>query len=110
MHRHETLHACVLGNTYVNDIIVPKLLELAKLKKVVIIATHNANIAVRTFPYVSILKSYENGKYKTYIGNPFVNELYQIDDKSKKVSWKSESIRILEGGKKAFEERGEIYD
>ena len=98
-----------LGNTYVNDIIVPKLVSLAKSKKVVVVVTHNANIAVRTFPYTSILKTYIDGKYITYVGNPFVDKLVQIGNENNTLNWKEESIKILEGGKLAFDERGEIY-
>lgn len=98
-----------LGNTYVNEIIVPRLISLAKSRKVVIVVTHNANIAVRTFPYTSILKIYEEGKYKTFVGNPFVDELVQIGSERKCLNWKDESIKILEGGIPAFDERGEIY-
>lgn len=99
-----------LGNTYVNDVVVPKIISLSKQKKVVVIATHNANIAVRTLPYTSILKTYSNGIYNTYIGNPFTNRLVPINDGLDNLEWKEESIRVLEGGREAFEERGEIYN
>ena len=52
-----------LGNNFINDVVLPRINELAKLKKTIIIATHNANIAVRTLPFVSILKEYTNGEY-----------------------------------------------
>lgn len=99
-----------LGNTYVNDVVVPKIISLSKQKKVVVIATHNANIAVRTLPYTSILKTYSNGHYDTYIGNPFTNKLVPINENLKVLEWKDESVKVLEGGREAFEERGEIYN
>ena len=46
-----------LGNTFINSVIVPRIVELGKMGKTVIIATHNANIAVRTLPFTSILKA-----------------------------------------------------
>lgn len=98
-----------LGNAYVNDVLVPRINELAKLKKTVVIVTHNANVAVRTFPFRSVLKEYKNGVYKTYVGNPYTNKLININDQNDTKDWKAESIKILEGGKEAFEERGEIY-
>lgn len=98
-----------LGNAYVNDVLVPRLNDLSKQKKTVIVVTHNANIAVRTFPFRSILKEYKNGIYKTYVGNPFSNKLINVSDQTDRKEWKEESIKILEGGKEAFEERGEIY-
>lgn len=98
-----------LGNNYVSDVLVARLNDLAKMKKVVVVATHNANVAVRTMPYRSILKVYDNGEYKTYVGNPFINKLVNIKDTNDMKDWKEESIRILEGGKEAFEERSDIY-
>lgn len=98
-----------LGNAYVSEVLVPRINDLAKLKKCVVIVTHNANVAVRTFPFRSILKEYTNGEYKTYVGNPYTNKLVNINDENDIKDWKAESIRILEGGKEAFEERGEIY-
>lgn len=98
-----------LGNPYVNDVLVSRINDLSKMKKTVVIVTHNANVAVRTFPFRSILKEYKNGKYKTYVGNPYTNKLININDSNDTKNWKDESIKILEGGKEAFEERGEIY-
>jgi len=98
-----------LGNNYVSDVLVSRLNDLAKMKKVVVVATHNANVAVRTMPYRSILKVYDNGEYKTFIGNPYVNKLVNIKDENDYKDWKEESIRILEGGKEAFDERSDIY-
>lgn len=98
-----------LGNNYVSEILVNRLNDLAKMKKVVIVATHNANVAVRTLPYRSVLKVYDNGEYKTYVGNPYVNRLTNLENEKDTKNWKDESIRILEGGKEAFEERSDIY-
>lgn len=98
-----------LGNNYISEVLVGKLNDLAKRKKVVIVVTHNANIAVRTLPYRSILKTYDNGVYKTYIGNPYTNQLINIKDDTDCKNWKDESIKILEGGKDAFDERSDIY-
>lgn len=97
-----------LGNTYVNDVIVPIINTLAKRRKTIIIATHNANIAVRTLPYTSIYKEYD-GKYHTYVGNPFTNMIINIENDTDKKDWKETSLKCLEGGSIAFDERGEIY-
>ena len=99
-----------LGNNFINDVVLPRINELAKLKKTVIIATHNANIAVRTLPFVSILKEYSKGEYKTYIGNPFVNKLVNPDNEEDFKIWKDESIRVLEGGNEAFYDREDVYE
>lgn len=97
-----------LGNDYISNYIVPLLKELAYRGKRIIIATHDANIAVRTLPYNSIYREHDVDGNRTYYGNPFSNNLV-CSDQGKKLDWKEESMRILEGGKEAFGERGKIY-
>lgn len=99
-----------MANSYIDEIIRPKITELGKQKKMVVLATHNANLAVRTLPYVTIYRSYGVEGYKTYYGNPFTNELVNIDDDKDKKDWKEVSMRILEGGRDAFYDRGGIYE
>ena len=99
-----------MGNSYITSNILPRLTDLAKRRKTVIIATHNANIAVGTFPYISILRTHENGIYKTYVGNPFYDELRNIDDETDTKNWTQESMHTLEGGKTAFYDRKDIYE
>ena len=99
-----------MGNSYITSNILPKLTDLAKRRETVIIATHNANIAVGTLPYISILRTHENGIYKTYVGNPFYDELRNIDDETDTKNWTQESMHTLEGGKTAFYDRKDIYE
>ena len=98
-----------LGNDYINDVIVPLLKEKALLGKKVIIATHDANIAVRTLPYNSIYRLHDQGQYFTMTGNPFSNSLKCIYKSRPELDWKEISMKTLEGGKEAFGERGKIY-
>ena len=98
-----------LGNDYISEVIVPLIKEKAKSGKRVIIATHDANIAVRTLPYNSIYSEHDINGYYTYLGNPFSNSLVCSSDKKEKLDWKSISMKTLEGGKSAFGERGKIY-
>lgn len=98
-----------LGNDYINDFIVPLLKEHAYRGKRVIIATHDANIAVRTLPYNSIYRAHAIDCYHTYMGNPFSNDLICKSDGIEKIDWKETSMRTLEGGRDAFGERGKIY-
>nr|WP_067062005.1 hypothetical protein [Mucilaginibacter sp. L294] len=98
-----------LGNDYINDVIVPLLKEKALLGKKVIIATHDANIAVRTLPYNSVYRVHELGHYYTLTGNPFTNSLRCIHNSLPELNWKEISMKTLEGGKEAFGERGKIY-
>lgn len=99
-----------LGNNYISEVLLNKIADLGKSKKTIVIATHNANIAVLCFPYKSILKVYNNAKYITYVGSPFTNKLKNIADINDVKNWKEESVRILEGGKEVFAQRGEIYE
>lgn len=98
-----------LGNDYISDVIVPLIKEKAKSGKRVIIATHDANIAVRTLPYNSIYREHDINGYYTYSGNPFSNNLVCSSEGKPNLDWKSISMKTLEGGKSAFGERGKIY-
>jgi predicted ATPase len=98
-----------LGNEYINDVIVPLIKERAKLGRRVFISTHDANIAVRTLPYCSIYRTYGPEGYRTFVGNPFTNNLVNVDDSNMLHNWKEVSMRTLEGGRDAFGERGKIY-
>ena len=98
-----------LGNEYINDFIVPLVKERARAGKKVFIATHDANIAVRTLPYSSIYRCHGQGGYSTYLGNPFSNNLVNPDDPDDQRDWKKVSMKTLEGGEEAFGERGQIY-
>ena len=98
-----------LGNDYISEVIVPLLKEKAALGKKVVIATHDANIAVRTLPYNSIYRLHDNGKHYTMVGNPFSNTLKCIYNLRPELIWKEISMKTLEGGEAAFGERGKIY-
>jgi predicted ATPase len=98
-----------LGNEYINNVIVPLIKEKAKASKKIFIATHDANIAVRTLPYNSIYRVHKKDHYETFVGNPFINHLENIRNEADKIDWKEISMRTLEGGRNAFGERGQIY-
>jgi predicted ATPase len=98
-----------LGNDYISEVIVPILKEKAIEGKKVIIATHDANIAVRTLPYNSIYRLREDGLNYTLTGNPFSNKLKCIINVHDDLDWKEISMKTLEGGKSAFGERNKIY-
>lgn len=93
-----------VGHDYINKCIVPKIIELAKLDKTIIISTHDANIAVRTLPLNSIYREYQ----KTYIGNLFYDKLICLESKEE-CTWIEKSLDYLEGGRDAFSERGDSY-
>ncbi len=99
-----------LGSTYINEVIVPLFKDLSRSQKILVIATHDANVAVRTRPLNSILKITDNNCYKTYIGNMFTDKLVNIENTKDILSWKEQSIKYLEGGIEAFSERGDLYE
>lgn len=99
-----------MGNSFIKSSVIPEIMRLAESGKTIIIATHNANIAVLTLPYISIFREHSNGVYRTYTGNPFSDRLINIDDDSDEKSWTSESMHTLEGGKEAFYGRKSIYE
>lgn len=100
-----------MSNSYIDGVIRPLIVKLGKAGKTVIVATHNANLAVRTLPYGSIYREHQNGQeYRTYVGNPFVDSLVDVDDRSNGVSWSGKSMEVLEGGEEAFFERMRIYE
>lgn len=100
-----------MSNSYIDRVIRPLVVKLGKAGKTVIVATHNANLAVRTLPYSSIYREHRNGReYRTYVGNPFVDSLVDVDDLSNRVSWSGKSMEVLEGGQEAFFERMRIYE
>ena len=63
---------------------------MAKLDKIIIVSTHDANIAVRTLPLMTIYREYK----KTYIGNLFIDELVEIKNNNK-VKWTEKSMTYL---------------
>lgn len=98
-----------LGNEYISEVIVPMLRERARIGKRIFISTHDANVAVRTLPYSSIYRFHNPDGYHTYAGNPFTNDLVNIEDAGDRLDWKKISMQTLEGGELAFGERGRIY-
>lgn len=99
-----------MGNSYIDSTIRPQIINLSKRQKIIVVATHNANIAVRTRPYQSIYRVHKNGQYMTYVGNPFIDKLKNIEDINDTKNWTEESMHTLEGGKEAFYERKVIYE
>lgn len=99
-----------MSNSYVDGVIRERVQNLARQGKTIILATHNANLAVRTLPYLSVYREHDNGTYRTYVGNPFTDELIDIDDAENVLSWTKKSLEVLEGSKEAFYNRKDVYE
>lgn len=98
-----------MGNEFINEVIVDRINQLAKANKIVIVSTHNANIAVRTLPWQSIYREYDGSCYRTYVGNPFCDELRDIAEVKPPKVWTQVSMDTLEGGEYAFTDREIVY-
>lgn len=96
-------------NSYITNIIIPKINKLIGLNKTIIIVTHNANIATHLYPFNTIYREYTGQCYKTYSGNMFNGVLSNIEDSSDTYQWIDKTLDVLEGQKEAFELRGDIY-
>ena len=100
-----------MGNSYIDSNIRPDIVRLADKRKSVVIATHNANLAIRTMPVYSYLTEYhENNDYVIYAGSPYSNVLVNLDDGGDTKSWSAASMEILEGGEEAFYDRKDMYE
>lgn len=67
---------------------------LGKAGKIVALAAHNANLAVRTLPYSSIYREHVNGKeYRTHVGNPFIDKLVDVDGLANSLSFGAKRAR-----------------
>ena len=100
-----------MSNLYIDSVIRPLIESLSQTRKTVILATHNANLAVRTLPYLSVYREHVQGdQYRTYLGNPFRNELVDLDNVVNPLDWTECSMATLEGGSEAFYDRKAIYE
>lgn len=97
-----------VGHHYVNDTIVPRIKDLCRLGKCVVVCTHDANIGVGTLPFQVIYREEdEEEHYHTYTGNPFHGVL--IDQYQNMKNWKETAVSILEGGREALDLREVTY-
>lgn len=99
-----------MGADYINDELVPEIKSKAAHNKIVVIVTHDPNIVVRTHPFSCIYREeVGNGKYKTFIGSSFEENMTNVNDPNDKIRWIDACLKICEGGSKAFIERGITY-
>lgn len=100
-----------MGNSYIDAYVRSDIVKLTDCGKTVILATHNANLAVRTFPVYSLLTDY-GGKdvFLIYQGSPYSNLLVNMDDTEDSKVWTAMSMQILEGGEAAFYDRKDMYE
>lgn len=96
-----------LGNKYISEYLIPQLKKIREKGKIIVLSTHNANIAINTLPSQSIYCNYPD-KNNYYIGQMYSNELIGIENKEMKI-WEEQALIHLEGSEKMFSQRRNIY-
>ncbi|MCR4698526.1 MAG: hypothetical protein K5762_04075 [Bacilli bacterium] len=99
-----------MGEDYINDVLLPDIIDAAKRNKSVVISTHDANLVVRTHPYLCIFRDKDNNEeFKTYIGNSFEDLMINPNNDKDTVWWVDKCISKCEGGLDAISERINTY-
>ncbi|MDQ0300538.1 ABC-type lipoprotein export system ATPase subunit [Salibacterium salarium] len=99
-----------LGQKYITDYIIPKLKEQRDKGKIIIVSTHNSNIAINTLPSQTIYCDYKvNSSNIYYLGNLYTNKLTGIEEGDELV-WKEKALVHLEGSEEMFGKRRNIYE
>lgn len=99
-----------LGSNAIMDILNKKISELKNERKKIIIATHNNNLAINSIPTQYIFRKKENGEFKTFKSFILEEKMENTKNFNEKIDIKDVLIKILEGGKKAYKYRKEIYE
>ena len=97
-----------LGHKYIADYLIPKLKQLRNMGKIIVLSTHDANIAINTLPSQTIYCNYPSENIY-YSGNMYSNELIGIVNGDIK-NWRDTAIIHLDGGEKLFNSRSNIYE
>lgn len=99
-----------LSPYYIRENIIPLLNDLTNQNKYVFIVTHNANIAILTNPVRYIFKEHiERNGYQTFYGDINTDLLINVSNSDDKLKLSEVLLKYLEGGVKAFKERGNKY-
>ena len=97
-----------LGHKYIADYLIPKLKQLRNMGKIIVLSTHDANIAINTLPSQTIYCDYPSENIY-YSGNMYSNKLIGIANGDTK-NWRDTAIIHLDGGEKLFNSRSNIYE
>lgn len=98
-----------LGNKYITTYLIPKIKYLRSLGKIIVLSTHNANIAVNTLPITTLYCNYDvKDKNIYYVGNMYSNYLEGVVD-SQILTWEDKALIHLEGNANMFNVRRNVY-
>lgn len=99
-----------LGNKYISDYLIPKLDNLRNQNKLIVLSTHNANIATNTLPSQCIYCDYKDEESNGYyFGNMYSGELIGSLDSSEVFNWEEKALDHLEGSQNMFNRRKNLY-
>ncbi|MHD0368793.1 hypothetical protein ACY2C8_00760 [Mammaliicoccus sciuri] len=98
-----------LGNKYITTYLIPRIKYLRSLGKIIVLSTHNANIAVNTLPITTLYCNYDvEDKNIYYVGNMYSNYLEGVVD-SEALIWEDKALIHLEGNENMFNIRRNVY-
>ncbi|MDQ0160877.1 hypothetical protein [Alkalibacillus salilacus] len=98
-----------LGQKYLSDYVIPKLKRLRDNGKIIIVSTHNSNLAVNTLPSQTIYCDFSPESNEIYyVGNMYANEL-KCTYSDKIVKWNHTALVHLEGTKTMFKVRRNTF-
>ncbi|HAP8556465.1 TPA: hypothetical protein IV163_002849, partial [Enterococcus faecium] len=99
-----------LGNKYISDYLIPKLDNLRNQNKLIVLSTHNANIATNTLPSQCIYCDFKDDNSNGYFyGNMYSGELVGSLDPSEILNWEDKALDHLEGSQNMFSRRKNLY-
>ncbi|HFR4264002.1 TPA: hypothetical protein ACHVSV_002659, partial [Enterococcus faecium] len=85
-----------LGNKYISDYLIPKLDNLRNQNKLIVLSTHNANIATNTLPSQCIYCDFKDDNSNGYFyGNMYSGELVGSLDPSEILNWEDKALDHL---------------
>jgi AAA15 family ATPase/GTPase len=99
-----------MGSDFINGPLLTSVQKAANLNKIIVIATHDPNLVVRTHPYFCVYREeIQPAVYKTYCGSSFEDLMVNPQDSSDTKPWVDACVTKCEGGTTALTERERVY-
>lgn len=100
-----------LSRESIIDFLLPKISDLVKFGKRIIIATHNSSMGLNTIPINYIYRKYNNrDECDTYIGSVWERKFVNVKNNNDTLTFANEIMGNFEGSAEHFEFRKEIYE
>lgn len=99
-----------MGADFINSELLKRINQRAREGKIIFIATHDANLVVRTHPYSCLYREeMSDENYLTYYGSSFDDNLVNINNPQQTKTWIEAVVDKCEGGDDALNERNRTY-